>query len=110
MLMINQVLSIEQMQELQDKGLDCSNASMYWIKLIETKKADPILVPKQSKEALHIIYCELDVDELISTFTLQDILTLLEPYHRLMVIRREPDEWLDSAFELLKFQLRHLEE
>lgn len=92
--MNNQVLSIEQCKELIELGIDMSNASMcYFIGAIE--ELFPIYGPVEYSE-----------HEYIPTFTLQDILILLEPYHRLMVIRREPDEWVDSAFELLKFQYK----
>lgn len=113
--MQNQVLSIEQMQELIELGIDTSKASAFYYPNYGEYHEHPI-----TKKYVHDIKSynphpsfvngdrtlkDLNPD-LFPAFTLQDILTLLEPYHRLMVIRHEPNGWIDSAFELLKFQYK----
>lgn len=110
--MKDQVLSIEQMRELIDLGIDTSKASIFWHHNVKDGKGNDIsknTTPYLSFNSFpRDIFQELGVTvNIIPTFTLQDILTLLEPYHRLMVVRHEPNEWIDSAFELLKFQYRN---
>lgn len=66
--MKNQVLSIEQMQELQELGIDTSKASMCWWK-----------GNRNIKDILAIYNQEDDIAiNIIQTFTLQDILKYLE--------------------------------
>lgn len=65
-----QVLSIEQMQHLQELGLDTSNASMCWV--IDCNYANHLKI--------HDLFAYNATDEkVIPSFTLQDILELL-PY------------------------------
>ena len=67
---MKQVLSIEQMQHLQELGLDTSNASAEYYRMSE--KMDWFLVfGCRSKEEL------LDTEENIPAYTLQDVLELL---------------------------------
>lgn len=96
--MKEQVLSIEQMQELIKLGINVSKASMCW------NTYDSFLIANDSdlKDAFN--YSD---DDWVPTFTLQDIMTLLDQYHRLMVIKHEPNEWINSAFTLLKFQCKN---
>lgn len=76
--MNNQVLSIPQMQELIDLGIDTSKASMYWgFHITDIEKKDPILVISKGP---HFTF----VGEYIPTFTLQDIISILPkriPYY-----------------------------
>ena len=65
-----QILSIEQMQHLQELGLDTSNASAEYYRM--SKKMDWFLVfGCRSKEEL------LDTEENIPAYTLQDVLDAL---------------------------------
>lgn len=82
------VLLIEQMRHLQDLGLDTSDASMFY------------------DESGGISDYQTD----IPTYTLQDILLHLTPLHRQIVMRYEPDELLQVAYEKLVFQLTHKED
>lgn len=66
--MEKQVLTIEQMQELQELGLDTIKASMYWVKSI-TSGSIWELSPVKPDFGFEWIW--------ISTFTLQDILDIL---------------------------------
>ena len=68
--MAKQTLSIEQMQHLQELGLDTSNASAEYYRM--SKKMDWFLVfGCRSKEEL------LDTEENIPAYTLQDVLDAL---------------------------------
>lgn len=69
--MEEQVLSIEQMQELQELGIDISGASMCWLK-------DDIEQHVISVNSKDIIQSELTYyADFLPTFTLQDILKIL---------------------------------
>lgn len=78
-----QALSISQMQELQELGIDISNASMCWIRCTDGNKVFPY-IPKfrdifeNRRESLH--------DVITPTFSLQDILEML------------PREWEIGAY------------
>ena len=68
--MAKQTLSIDQMQHLQELGLDTSNASAEYYRM--SKKMDWFLVfGCRSKEEL------LDTEENIPAYTLQDVLDIL---------------------------------
>lgn len=68
--MKNQVLSIEQMKELEALGVDTSKASMYWgFQVADKKQETPILVLSDKNF--------LFIKKVIPTFTLHDILELL---------------------------------
>lgn len=74
-----QVLDIEQMKHLQELGLDTSNASAYWYRIIQNKGNGNIKVISDWKLAisLNIAYCTGHTLESIPAFTLQDIWDLL---------------------------------
>lgn len=116
MRIMKQCLDIEQMQHLQELGLDTSNASAEYYRM--SKKMDWFLVfGCRSKEEL------LDTEENIPAYTLQDVLDALplgityERYRYLLVIekyyiRYESDDYhiavrfggnnlIDAAYELL---------
>lgn len=105
--MNNQVLLVEQMQELIDMGIDTSNASCIWWNFADLGFA--LMFLNDGRESLTIEKMKENhgAENIVPAFTLQDILTLLEPCHRTMVIKHEPNEWLDSAFNLLKLQYRN---
>lgn len=72
--MENQVLSIEQMQELKELGIDISNASMCWLGHSDCNSVYPYNstfkdIFEKHKETIPAV--------LIPTFTLQDILEML---------------------------------
>lgn len=67
--MKNQVLSIEQMKNLQRLGVDTSKASMCWIKHPNCTERDL---------TVHDVFCyEMSCLEPVPTFTLQDLIELL---------------------------------
>lgn len=70
----NQVLSIEQMQELKDLGIDISNASMCWFGCADGNDIYPY-----NKTFRKCFEEHLDTIPLVltPTFTLQDILNIL---------------------------------
>ena len=79
-----QTLSIEQMQHLQELGLDTSNASMCYYKK-ESWESCYFLIPSDTiSEKGGLIYCydylsdkEYILSEVIPAYTLQDVLNLL---------------------------------
>lgn len=85
--MENQVLSIEQMQELVELGIDISNASMCWGKWDDVKEYSLFAENKTDRESFiqdlinNNCVDEEDAQEYahntIPTFTLQDILEIL---------------------------------
>ena len=73
---MKQCLDIEQMQHLQELGLDTSNASAEYYRM--SKKMDWFLVfGCRSKEEL------LDTEENIPAYTLQDVLDALPKYYHI---------------------------
>lgn len=75
--MNKQVLSIKEMQELIDMGIDVSKASMCWVSSVSGIQ---LLVPNEENSTLSItLENEFLINQRIPAFTLQDILTLL-PY------------------------------
>jgi len=70
--MKNQVLSIEQMQHLQDLGVDTSDASMTWMLYPYEEKQTELSLRKWDtfKEPFRSEHC-------VPAFTLQDIIELL---------------------------------
>ena len=71
-----QVLDVQQMQHLQELGLDTSNASAEYYRM--SKKMDWFLVfGCRSKEEL------LDTEENIPAYTLQDVLDALPKYYHI---------------------------
>lgn len=79
--MKEQVLSIEQMQELIDMGVDVSKASIYWsVNKVNARGSKSDLMPPFltfSKTNLTVGWASF---EYIPTFTLQDILEMLIKY------------------------------
>lgn len=72
--MKNQVLSIEQMQELVDMGINTSNASMCWV---ESAYSGDFVIPN-NENIIKVIsnnYCFKNPG-VIPTFTLQNILEI----------------------------------
>lgn len=88
--MNEQVLSIEEMQEVEDLGIDTSKASMCWGKWNSAKEYHLFAENKADRESFIqdlIKYNCIDEEdeeeyahETISTFTLQDILEILPSY------------------------------
>lgn len=72
--MKNQVLSIEQMQELKDLGIDISNASMCWIGCADGNDVYPY---NSTFKDIFENHKETIPSVLTPTFTLQDILEML---------------------------------
>ena len=71
-----QILDVQQMQHLQELGLDTSNASAEYYRM--SKKMDWFLVfGCRSKEEL------LDTEENIPAYTLQDVLDALPKYYHI---------------------------
>lgn len=66
--MNNQVLSISQMQELIELGIDTSKAHLWWY---SDEKTMPIVVSTK---------CNFSNSTYIPTFTLQDVLSLIGIY------------------------------
>lgn len=77
--MSKQVLSIEQMQHLKELGVDTSNGSAYWYRIVQNKGDGNARVISDLKLtlSLDIAYCTGHTLESVRTFTLQDILDLL---------------------------------
>lgn len=71
--MKDQVLSIEQMQELEDIGIDVSKASMFWYKNNKFKQ----LIPCSDRDTIKDWTNQHGENCVIPTFTLQDILEIL---------------------------------
>ena len=86
--MKNQVLSIEQMQELKELGIDTSKASVYWIKT-STDGGMPY-------EILSLDYTLEYNPNVFPTFTLQDIVNLLDKPHDLMVYYCSTMVWAEK--------------
>lgn len=125
--MSKQVLDVEQMQHLQELGLDTSNASAEYYRM--SKKMDWFLVfGCRSKEEL------LDTEENIPAYTLQDVLDALPkmiypfPVHKIgfelwigsgkifyanmfnledVLKVRYDKELIDAAYELLVWCIEH---
>ena len=74
--MENQVLSIEQMQELEKLGIDTSNASMFWYRCYRFKQ----LIPCSDRDTIKDWTNQHGENCIIPTFTLQDILEILPSY------------------------------
>lgn len=78
----NQVLSIEQMQHLQELGVEKSNSDVFWVKYVGDEhvklknicKCGEFLVKTKGKTS---ITQKVEGCEVIPTFTLQDILEML---------------------------------
>lgn len=81
--MRQQVLSIEQMKRLQELGLDTSNASIWWARIIRPSnilnKDNEIIVDWYLSLDKANLHTGIDIVETIPTFTLQNIIELL-PY------------------------------
>lgn len=77
--MSNQCLDVQQMQHLKGLGLDTSNASAHWYRIVQNKGDGNIRVISDWKLtfSLDIDYCTGHTLESIPTFTLQDIIDLL---------------------------------
>jgi hypothetical protein len=122
---MKQVLSIEQMQHLQELGLDTSDASMYWARVSHGSSIDDKSKSKWFL-SLHKEFqtCGFMSYESIPTYTLQDILDKLpcfigkevltiqkladsytclyiEPYTRSMINITESKEPIDAAYDML---------
>ena len=73
-----QVLSIEQMKHLQELGLDTSDASMYWVRILHTNG-----INDESKGVWFLSLqkefqtCAFMITEILPAYTLQDILNKL---------------------------------
>lgn len=106
--MSKQCLDIQQMKHLQELGLDTSNASMYWVRLVRLpnvkKKEKEVLIDwflDLQKEHMHVGYDEY---ECLPTFTLQDILDLLpteiikENRNYQLEVFREPQRYFVSYY------------
>ena len=73
--MKEQVLSVSQMEELVNLGIDVSKASMCWI---VTRSGVQFLIPNKKDSILEdILENEYLIDSYTPTFTLQDILEML---------------------------------
>lgn len=72
--MEKQVLSIEQMQELQELGIDTSKASMCWV---ESEYSGDFVIPNNENIIKVISNNYFKNPEVIPTFTLQDMLEML---------------------------------
>lgn len=70
--MKNQVLTIEQMQHLEELGVDTSKASMAFIKLPNTENFEEYPVSNNERIFEYIVAIKY-----VPTFTLQDVLELL---------------------------------
>ena len=90
--MKEQVLSIKQMKELEELGIDTSNASMFW------HNYNTYSNPEWE------VCCTPDVRD-IPTFTLQDILNILEnypksPYQSMCIVRcKAVNNWICCVME-----------
>ena len=106
---MKQVLSIEQMQYLQELGLDTSNASILYCELYD---AEPILVESKHKfykeeNAIildgirsSVVYCK----KATYVYTLQDVLELTVEYFEGATLGRvffESENLIDAAYEML---------
>lgn len=70
--MKDQVLSVEQMKHLVKLGVDVSQASMCWVKMINDENSE------EYQLSVHSEWCyEMSCLSPIPTFTLQDVLNLL---------------------------------
>lgn len=118
--MENKVLSIEQMNELNDLGIDTSKASLYWY---ATDDSEFVCFGTDIDKDLG--------DEICPTFSLQDILELLPSYkitydkhtkcvdkyeitvdipegqHYIEHIARSSVSLLEAAFKMLKWCKRY---
>lgn len=128
--MESEVLSIEQMKELEKLGVDTSKASKYWY-----FKANPTIKAwDKPKLCIEEPFWPTRPNKVIPTFTLQDILELLPSYkitydkhtkdidkyeitvdipegqHYITHIARSANSLLLAAFEMLKWckQNNHL--
>lgn len=97
--MNDQVLSIEQMRHLVDLGLDVSDASMYWIRVLRRRNGEDTIMSDWNVDILperKFVDRELWT-EAFYTFTLQDILEIL-PYSVkedfVLYINRGRDSWM----------------
>lgn len=72
-MMKEQVLSIEQMQELEELGIDTSNASMFWY--IDNRFKQ--IIPCSDRDTIKDWTNQHGENCIIPTFTLQDILEML---------------------------------
>lgn len=119
---LKQVLSIEQMNHLQELGLDKSDASMHW-QFLPT--ADSIINgTDEIEEAPCLFVSQPNIRHEYPAFTLQDILDKLpcfidtyvltlqklartgtcmymEPYSCSILILKEDKELIDAAYEML---------
>ena len=87
--MKDQVLSIEQMQELQELGVDTSKASCCWCKLVSSNRIGYawLLLPESLNK----------MDEThVPTFTLQDILETLPKYIEVTEEQTDKSEYLGT--------------
>lgn len=94
--MSKQVLSIEQMQHLQDLGLDTSKASMCWLKDITKEIAEGKEIDMSTGWNLDFNnpeFYKYEWMEGVPTFTLQDILDVLPKD-----ISREGCTWSASLY------------
>lgn len=77
--MSKQCLDISQMQHLKELGVDTSNGSAYWYRIVQYKCDGNMRVISDWKLtfSIDIAYCAGHTLESVRTFTLQDILDLL---------------------------------
>lgn len=76
--MENQVLTVEQMQELEALGIDISKASIFWIVNVKNEKGkEKDLIPPFLSFHKTTQKVGMQCFECIPTFTLQDILEML---------------------------------
>lgn len=75
-----QVLSVEQMKNLHELGLDTSDASMYWVRRSHGSRIDDESKGEWSL-SLHkeFMVCGFTSYEVLPTYTLQEILDKLPP-------------------------------
>lgn len=74
--MEKQTLTIEQMQELQELGIDTSNASMFWYRCYRFKQ----LIPCSDRDTIKDWTNQHGENCIIPTFTLNDIVDILPQY------------------------------
>lgn len=106
--MSKQVLSIEQMQHLQELGVDTSKASMWWCRIIRpacppTKK-EKVMVDWFLSLRKEVMHTGLDVVETIPTFTLQDIIDLLPRELDTDTERYNLDMWFSIFYNIWRVE------
>lgn len=97
--MKNQVLNIKQMQHLKELGVDISKGSMVWLPYREMKGSPEIPIELCDKyyhlEFAYSLRPILPEEEMLYTFTLQDIMQKLPPFINICMLHIYPaaDLW-----------------